>query len=305
MAENLCSICEMLAETYPASFDGVHQKCPRCGEFKLSGSLVAALMNRTNTNIAKLSGWIRNQNRNGIVPKILTNEFQIIADRPIPTPTERADCLLSEAIYTQSRLGGEFYFDGPRFVGATYSQDMGEVEYLAEMLIYDDSLMKGELVDSGYKVLPKGYARAMDLTPKTAQSDKVFVAMWFDEKLEDVYEKGFHKGIVDAGYHPIRVDRIDHVNRIDDEIINQINQSAFIVADFTGHRGGVYFEAGYALGIGIPIVWTCRKDCIEDLHFDIRQYNTIDWEPERHTEFAKRLENRIRNIPIKKEVFNK
>lgn len=51
-----------------------------------------------------------------------------------------------------------------------------------------------------------------------------------------------------------------------------------MVADFTGHRGGVYFESGFAQGLGIPVIWTCRKDHMKDLHFDIRQYNCIDWE---------------------------
>jgi len=34
----------------------------------------------------------------------------------------------------------------------------------------------------------------------------------------------------------------------------------FIVADFTGQRGGVYFEAGYALGLRKPVIWTCKRD---------------------------------------------
>ena len=36
----------------------------------------------------------------------------------------------------------------------------------------------------------------------------------------------------------------EHINRIGDEIISQIRRSKFLIADFTGHRGGVYFEAG-------------------------------------------------------------
>ena len=94
-----------------------------------------------------------------------------------------------------------------------------------------------------------------------------------------------------AGYDPIRVDRVEHVNRIDDEIIAQIRISSFVVADFTGHRGGVYFEAGFALGLDLPVIWTCRKDHMHDLQFDIRQYNTIDWET--YDELASRLQHRI------------
>lgn len=76
-----------------------------------------------------------------------------------------------------------------------------------------------------------------------------------------------------------------------DQIIAEIRRSKFLIADFTGHRGGVYFEAGFALGLGLPVIWTCRKDNLENLHFDIRQYNFIDWET--GEELQERLTNRI------------
>lgn len=50
-----------------------------------------------------------------------------------------------------------------------------------------------------------------------------------------------------------------------------------MVADFTGHRHGVYFEAGFAMGLGIPVIWLCQEDEIDKTHFDTRQYNHILW----------------------------
>jgi hypothetical protein len=67
--------------------------------------------------------------------------------------------------------------------------------------------------------------------------------------------------------------------------------SAFLVADFTGHRQNVYLETGFAMGLGLQVIWTCRKDDIPELHFDVRQYNCIDWENE--AELAQRLQYRI------------
>jgi hypothetical protein len=40
-------------------------------------------------------------------------------------------------------------------------------------------------------------------------------------------------------------------------------------------RGGVYFEAGLAQGLGLPVIWTVHKDNVDNLHFDTRQYNHI------------------------------
>jgi len=53
----------------------------------------------------------------------------------------------------------------------------------------------------------------------------------------------------------------------------------------------VYFECGFAIGLGLQPIWTCQKDHIKDLHFDIRQYNCIDWQDEAN--LAKRLARKI------------
>lgn len=71
-----------------------------------------------------------------------------------------------------------------------------------------------------------------------------------------------------------------HVDRIDTKIITEIKNSRFIVADVTEQKHGVYFEAGYALGLGLPVIWCVCKDHLPNVHFDTRQYNHIVWESE-------------------------
>jgi nucleoside 2-deoxyribosyltransferase len=112
--------------------------------------------------------------------------------------------------------------------------------------------------------------------------------------MREAYTGGFEPGIRQAGYGPLRVDGVEHVAKIDDEIIAQIRRSRFVVADFTGHRAGVYFEAGFALGLNLPVIWSCRRDEIGKLHFDIRQFDCIDWtEP---GDLADRLQKRIEAV---------
>lgn len=60
--------------------------------------------------------------------------------------------------------------------------------------------------------------------------------------------------------------------------MSEIKNSRFIVADFTEHKHGVYFEAGYALGLGVPVIWCVRNDHLDDAHFDTHQYQYILWE---------------------------
>jgi nucleoside 2-deoxyribosyltransferase len=104
------------------------------------------------------------------------------------------------------------------------------------------------------------------------------------------------KAIQISGYEALRIDRKEHNNKIDDEIVAGIRRSKFLVADFTGHRGGVYFEAGFASGLGIPVIWLCREDALKDLHFDTRQYNHISWTEDKLTELTNALQKRIEAI---------
>jgi nucleoside 2-deoxyribosyltransferase len=136
-----------------------------------------------------------------------------------------------------------------------------------------------------------GMIKAEEWRQTETKSAQGFVAMWFDMSLTDAWQNGFSKAIEAAGYTPIRIDNVEHANKICDEIIVEIRRSRFVVADFTGQRNGVYYEAGFARALNLPVIWTCQKDDLANLHFDIRQYNCIDWEaPE---DLRARLQNRL------------
>lgn len=126
-----------------------------------------------------------------------------------------------------------------------------------------------------------GHARLAELEKTDTASSTAFVAMWFDDSMHDAWERGIEPAIRDAGYEPVRIDQQEHVNKIDDEIIAEIRRARFVVADFThgdkGARGGVYYEAGFAHGLDIPVIFTCREGLLDQIHFDTRQYNHILW----------------------------
>ena len=117
--------------------------------------------------------------------------------------------------------------------------------------------------------------------------------MWFDPKVKSIWHDAIHPAILAAGYEPKRIDEHQHNNRIDDEIIATIRRSKFVVADFTGQRGGVYFEAGFALGMNLPVIWTVEKSELQEVHFDNRQYNFVVWEEDKLPEFQQALQMRI------------
>ena len=142
-------------------------------------------------------------------------------------------------------------------------------------------------------------------------SNTVFVAMWFGDEVKAAYDNGIEPAIRDAGYEPVRIDRKEHSDRIDDRIIAEIRRARFLVCDFTCGllpdersksgktaiaRGGVYYEAGFAHGLDKRVIWTCRQDLIDHVHFDVRQYNLLPWEDGKEADLRDRLATRIRAV---------
>ena len=285
-----CALCGTQAETV-VSREGTRQRCPRCGDFKLARTAVIRRVPLSDK--IKISGWVRDQNALGEEPELTSDRIGLIVASPLPGIVERADRLLTHAIKRQSRLGQRFRMGTPELLAATYSQDGHEVEYLTRFL-KDESLINVLDLGAHIQITPRGYMRYEALQTQPSASAQGFVAMWFDDSMREAYAEGFEVGIRVAGYHPLRVDGVEHVGKIDDEIIAQIRRSRFVVADFTGHRAGVYFEAGFALGLNLPVIWSCRRDHINDLHFDIRQFNCIDWTEA--DELADRVQKRIEAV---------
>ncbi|MCY3659418.1 MAG: hypothetical protein OXG36_10420 [Caldilineaceae bacterium] len=131
------------------------------------------------------------------------------------------------------------------------------------------------------------------------RSRQAFVAMWFDPSMDEVYEDGIKPAIEAAGYEAVRIDQQDFVGPVVDEIVAEIRKSRFVVADFTtskkaGARGGVYYEAGFAQGLGIDVIHTCRKGSEQDLHFDTSHLNHLIWEDTE--DLRGRLQKRIEAI---------
>jgi hypothetical protein len=147
-------------------------------------------------------------------------------------------------------------------------------------------------------VTPRGWAHFEKLTRgASAPENPAFVAMWFggtEEKsnMDDAFHKAIQPAIAQAGYIATRVDLAEHNDWIMDKVLGDIRLAPFVVADFTANRNGVYFEAAFARGLGIPVIHTCRQDHFGQAHFDTTQLNHIVWSTP--AELRERLYNRIR-----------
>lgn len=162
-------------------------------------------------------------------------------------------------------------------------------EYLSDKKYVRVSYYENE---TGYTILPNGYARIDELQASSGKSSKnAFVAMSFSDDMKDVRE-AIKKAITECGYIPRIMDEIEHNHQIVPEMLYEIRQARFIVAELTGHNNGAYFEAGYALGQGKPVIQVCcKKRFGDDGHFDVKQINTVLWETT--DDLVERLKSRI------------
>ena len=169
-----------------------------------------------------------------------------------------------------------------------------------------DRIKAGDFTDIDIKdinivITPKGWKRVNKVENRTVKenSKTVFIAMWIDSSTKNP-KQSIEKAVRNAGYEPLRIDDKKHINKIDDEILSEIEKARFIVCDLTSAatdkpRSSVYFEAGYAKGKKIPVIWTCKEQ-MKEVHFnsfDTRQYKCLFWDENNMDDFIKELQTHI------------
>ncbi|MBI5644385.1 MAG: hypothetical protein HY954_13040 [Deltaproteobacteria bacterium] len=286
-----CPICKNDADVDSSEVFSV--VCPRCGSYQLTRTAEAGLRELESREGANISGWLRENERS----EITSENIKKLRSLKTPSFHERADKLLLAFEKKTAFAGEKITINGDKsWLSSAWCIDQ-ELNEIINYLASTGRVALSNAQDfSECKIAPKGWEHLEQLKSINQDSQQGFVAMWFDPDLKDIYDTVIVPAICEAGYKPHRVDKKEHNNQIDNEIIAEIKKSRFVLADFTGHRGGVYFEAGFAKGLGIEVFWTCRKDHFDDLHFDIRQYNCIEWEDKGREEFKKRITFRIQSV---------
>lgn len=197
---------------------------------------------------------------------------------------------------------GEWRTHEPTLMALAWSESerVSEVEYLIEYLEKNGWLQCRR--DTGRQriacaVTVDGYTE-IARQPATAESDQAFVAMWFDDSMKDAYWQGIEPAIRAAGYEPVLISNVEHTGLIDDAIIAAIRKAKFVIADLTqgddGARGGVYYEAGFAHGLDLKVIFTCRKDKFNLVHFDANHQAHILWDG--YEDLKTRLHRRIEAV---------
>lgn len=210
--------------------------------------------------------------------------------------SQASDKLLIYLRNESKHFGASIIINSRKLQAVLYAKNDAESNFLQIYLIENGLIGKPmpEGVDEiRFKLTTKGWDRIYEIEKGRIKSNQGFVAMSFNPSLKEIYDNHIKLAIENTGFSSFRTDGFEHNEKIDDLIISEIKKSQFLIADVTEQKQGVYFEAGYAMGIGLPVVWMCRKDDLEKVHFDTRQFNYIVWE--NGQELQEKLEIRIRS----------
>jgi len=313
-----CPLCECNANVEKHVWSSrefeLDVSCRFCGSFLITSTAISELKPNESKRI-QLSHLLAEVILKGRSPITIIGNSQkegnfkdsprtvddILRDYPKSIP-ERMDRALSNiARLSSGKLGEEICISNLlsakgylQIFAMDFRETIGIVEYLKNL-----GFLSVSQEGTSIKVImhPKGWMHFSDLEKNSQNSNTAFVAMWFDDST-DIFAECIHAAVQKAGYECKIVNRIHHNNYIMDEVINLIKESRFVIADFTcipefidneniygGVRGGIYYEAGFAKGLGKNVIVTCRDDddSKRRRHFDINQLNTIFWQYDNET----------------------
>ena len=137
-----------------------------------------------------------------------------------------------------------------------------------------------------------GWERYEDERQGRVKEDYGFVAMQFgDPQLESFVDNVLKPAIEESGYSLIDMRDVAQSGVIDNIMRTQIRDSRFVISDLTHDNPGAYWEAGYAEGLGKPVIYICEKEKFDanSTHFDTNHCTTVLWSPNDPDTFCKKL----------------
>jgi nucleoside 2-deoxyribosyltransferase len=324
--ETKCMLCGSNTSEEPTGFAIRVINCDNCGEYAITYATLSTWSNDFLTNeLLKgkqhlIAGYVHYLNESGAARLTITRDkaLEIIRSGQLPsTIQEKLDKLLLWVYKKSDTFMKPICIDFGK-TAIAYAHDENEFKNMVLALVENGYIKSPSGITDGdiYSITIKGINHIEAIEQKI-DSKQCFVAMWFNDELMEAFQSTISRAIVECGFSPLIISMREHNGNINDQIIAEIRKSRFIIADFTGHRGGVYFEAGFAMGLGKQVIWTCRKDyfnkmkeleekgeraqddegikykrkSMQKIHFDVEHYNFIVWSDE--AELFKKLKDRI------------
>lgn len=120
-----------------------------------------------------------------------------------------------------------------------------------------------------------------------------FIALKFGDAILDPFLHDHVKPFVKEQLGLDLIDMRDAAKAgiIDNLIREKIRDAAFVLVDLTHDNYGAYWEAGYAEGLGKPVLYICERNKFDaaKTHFDTNHLTTVLWDADRPSEFIDQL----------------
>jgi hypothetical protein len=304
-----CPICKSPLELSPSphgSRDGTQYSCKLCGNFFLSGILKTSLPSyfaRDELASAKFSHALRNMQRSGKEAELMTYTAEEVLKFSLPSPKEQADLLirwLAESV----KGPGDIVKINPDLHRSITGSHSNEAFALVLNHLFDTGLVTGNRRNAkgfdGHASATlsfDGWDHYETLRKGGISYRKAFMAMKFgDQVLNDLLENVFKPKIKQAGFELYKLDDRPVAGLIDDHLRANIQSADFMVADLTHDNHGAYWEAGYAEGLGKPVIYTCESEkfSLHKTHFDTNHHLTVVWSKESPDEAGEKLKATVR-----------
>lgn len=301
--ENECPVClgasGTLCDTFRTGRDSTGYDCPACGRFEIIRTALVDWFNPqrgrlTAMHRAAMSHKLRSASRSGSAIMIKTDWMEhFITNARLPSPGEQATNLI--------RLLGDYTLDtgeGYRLddvadtalVGSLNAQMFGQLrnELEAKGLVQRLGSAQvtnprdvGVLIASVYGLTLDGWDRYETEKHGRISGRYGFLAMKFGDAILDALVRDVVKPAVKGGtgYDLVDLRDVARAGVIDNILREQIRDAAFVLVDLTHDNFGAYWEAGYAEGLGKPVIYLCEKSKFDQArtHFDTNHCTTVLW----------------------------
>ena len=228
--------------------------------------------------------------------------LRILNEDRLPSLAEQRDNLLrwfGENVEMGAARGISWEVLGAR-VG---SESPGAFLLLLESMLAGD-LIEGNLgsdASGQLRLAYRGLERLEQLERAAPSGYNAFMAMQFnDTVLDRIVKDYFRPAVKETGFQLLRLDDRPEAGLIDARLRNEIRNCRFLIADLSHGNAGSYWEAGYAEGLGKPVIYTCEKAVFEGKteinkpHFDANHHLTVVWDADDPQQAANRLKETIR-----------
>ncbi len=226
-----------------------------------------------------------------------------VINNPLPTPAEQADNIIR---WLGSKAPGEFsdlQLPEQLYIAGSATQDEFEVaiDYLIRTGLVKGTIAKtrGGLEGINAALSFEGWQYYEKLKKGASDSRKAFMAMEYgDPKLDGIVENIFKPAVKKTGFELFLLYYKPKAGLLDDQLRVEIQTSRFLIADLSHNNSGSYWEAGYAEGLGKPVIYTCDQKVFDNPetkpHFDTNHHLTIKWDETKPEEAAEKLKATIR-----------